>query len=95
MSGASSIVVTNLPPGTYTSTEADPTPAFDLTDISCSDGGSATPSTGNPATRTATFRLDPGETVTCTFTNTERITVRWLKARPFGFQARAVAFTRW
>src|SRR5262245_10489935 len=30
----------NLLPGTYTSTEADPTPPFDLTDISCDDANS-------------------------------------------------------
>jgi hypothetical protein len=66
------IEVDHLVPGTYTSTEADPTPAFDLTGISCDDGSSATASTGNVGTRTATFKLDPGETVTCTFTNRER-----------------------
>jgi hypothetical protein len=63
---------TNLAPGTYTSTESDPTTAFDLTGISCNDGASATPSSGSVATATATFHLDPGETVTCTFTNTAR-----------------------
>jgi hypothetical protein len=66
------IEVDNLKPGTYTSTEADPTPAFDLTGLSCNDGLSATASTVSLATRTATFKLDPGETVTCTFTNRAR-----------------------
>jgi hypothetical protein len=66
------ITVGNLVPGTYTSTESDPTPAFDLTGISCDDGSSATASTVSLATRTATFKLDPGETVTCTFTNRQR-----------------------
>jgi hypothetical protein len=66
------ITVNNLAPGTYTSTEANPTPAFDLTGISCNDGASATASTVNLGTRTATFKLDPGETVTCTFTNRAR-----------------------
>jgi hypothetical protein len=51
-------------PGTYTSTEAVAT-GFDLTSISCDDSDS----TGNTATRTATFHVDPGETTTCTFTN--------------------------
>lgn len=55
-------------PGTYTSTESDPTPAFDLTDISCDDDDS----TGNEGTRTATFEVQPGEDVTCTFTNTQK-----------------------
>ncbi len=58
----------NLTPGTYTATETVPS-NFVLTAISCDDGASATPSSGNVATATATFRLDPGETVTCTFTN--------------------------
>ena len=66
------IVVANLAPGAYTSTEADPTPNFDLTGIVCDDGASATPSTVNLATRTATFRVDPGETVKCTFANRQR-----------------------
>jgi hypothetical protein len=65
------IIVANLPPGTYTSTEADPSPSqFALSSIACDDGGSATPSAGDLATRTATFELDPGETVKCIFTNT-------------------------
>jgi hypothetical protein len=66
------ITVANLVPGTYTSTEADPSPIlFALTSIVCNDGTSANPSTGDLATRTATFNLDPGETVKCTFTNTK------------------------
>jgi hypothetical protein len=48
-------------------------------------------STGSVATRTATFRLDPGETVTCTFTNTQRGHARVVKtvngAAPSGSQA--------
>jgi hypothetical protein len=66
------ITVSNLVPGTYTSTEADPSVIlFALTSIVCNDGSSANPSTGNLATRTATFKLDPGETVRCVFTNTK------------------------
>ena len=59
-------------PGPYTVTEDDPTPAFDLTSITCDDGSSAIPSTWYVVTRTATINLDPDETVTCTFTNTQR-----------------------
>ena len=66
------LTTSNLVPGTYYSTESDPTPAFDLTSIVCNDGSSAHPSSGNTTTRKATFNLDPGETVTCTFTNTQR-----------------------
>jgi uncharacterized cupredoxin-like copper-binding protein/plastocyanin len=66
------ITVANLVPGTYTSTEADPSGIlFALTSITCNDGSSANPSSGNLATRTATFKLDPGETVRCVFTNTK------------------------
>ena len=65
------ITVGNLVPGTYTSTETVPT-GWDLIGLSCNDGLSATPSTPNIGTATATFKLDPGETVTCTFTNKQR-----------------------
>ena len=66
------ITVGNLVPGTYTSTEANPAATlFALTSIVCNDGSSANPSTGNLTTRTATFKLDPGETVRCVFTNTK------------------------
>lgn len=74
-----SITVTDLVPGTYTSTEADPTPDFDLVSIVCDDAAGPTDSTGSVSTRTATFRLDPGETVTCTFTNRQRGTAKVVK----------------
>jgi hypothetical protein len=63
------LVVTNLSPGTYTTTEVDPAPEFELTAVECDDGGSATASSGDPQTRSAIFNIDPGETVTCLFTN--------------------------
>jgi len=66
------LVVAELPPGTYTTTEADPAPQFDLAEVSCDDGGSATVSSGDPATRSANFQIDPGEMVTCVFTNQRR-----------------------
>jgi len=59
------IVVSNLEPGTYTSTEGAAS-GFDLTGIECNDANSA----GSVGTRTATFDLQAGETVKCTFTNT-------------------------
>ena len=58
------IVVPNLLPGTYTSTEAV-TDGWILTSIACNDANS----TGALGTRTATFTLEAGETVKCTFTN--------------------------
>jgi plastocyanin len=72
--GGGTITVANLPTigsATYTSTEAASS-GFDLTGIACDDGSSARASSGNLPTRTATFRLDPGETITCTFTNAKR-----------------------
>lgn len=66
------LVTANLVPGTYTTTQVDPAPAFDLTAVRCDDEGSATTSAGDPMTRSAIFNLDPGEMVTCTFVNTRR-----------------------
>lgn len=72
------IVVSNLMPGTYTSTEGAAT-GWTLRSISCDDGSSANASSGDTSTRTATFKVDPGETVKCTFTNESRGTVRVVK----------------
>jgi len=58
------IVVHDLVPGIYSSTEAE-APGWSLASISCSDANS----TGSVTTRTATFRVEPGEVVKCTFTN--------------------------
>ena len=57
-----------LNPGTYTSTEVAAA-GFVLTSITCDDSNS----TGNVETATATFNLEAGETVTCTFTNTKKM----------------------
>ena len=73
------ITVNNLVPGTYTSSEADPKPDFALGAIVCDDGQSATASTVNLASRLATFELDPGETVTCVFTNVQAGTITIIK----------------
>jgi hypothetical protein len=66
-----SITVSHLKPGKYSSTEAAKT-GWDLTSVTCDDGTSTTPSTGDVPNAKATFNLDPGETVTCTFKNTQR-----------------------
>lgn len=50
-----------LRPGLYSVTQSDPGAEWDLTGVSCSDGSPAD-----------AVQLDPGETVTCTFTNTKR-----------------------
>ena len=73
--GNGTLVVANLTPGTYTTTEVDPAPDFELTAVDCDDGGSATTSSGDAGTRTAVFNIDPGETVICTFTNSQPTTV--------------------
>ena len=61
----------NVVPGPYTVTENDPTPAFGLTDLNCVESG-INNSVGDIGARTATINLEPGETVTCTFTNTSK-----------------------
>ena len=63
----------NVLPDAYTVTETGPTPAFDLTGLSCVDSDTGgTNSSGVTATGIATINVDPGETVTCTYTNTKR-----------------------
>ncbi|MCB0071043.1 MAG: hypothetical protein KDE20_06275, partial [Caldilineaceae bacterium] len=60
----------NFPAGSYTvteSVEAD----WHLVDLTCDDGSSRNPSSGNVATRTATIELDTAEEVRCTFTNAQ------------------------
>ena len=44
---------------------------WDLASITCDDGASATPSTFDTVARTATFKVDPGESVICTFNNSQ------------------------
>lgn len=62
----------NQTPGIYTVTEAV-SPGWTLTGLVCADpdGGSAV----NLGTRTVTIDLDPGESITCTFTNANRGTI--------------------
>ncbi len=57
-------------PGPYSSTETVPT-GWKLTDITCDDGNSS----GDIGTGVATFNVEPGETVKCTFTNTKAATI--------------------
>jgi hypothetical protein len=64
------IVVSNLLPGNYSTTEVDPTP-YILTNIACND----TNSFWNVTARSATFVLEPGEVVKCTFTDTNVLVV--------------------
>lgn len=76
----------SVAPGTYTTTETVPA-GWDLTGISCTDGDSS----GNINTAVATFRVEPGENVTCTYLNRERGKARVVKtvnnAPPSGSQS--------
>jgi hypothetical protein len=40
ISSTGTLITANLTPGTYTSTQADPGPDFELTSVDCDDGGS-------------------------------------------------------
>ena len=59
-------ITQNVAPGAYSSVEGAAT-GWDLTSIACDDSNS----TGSVSTRTASFNVEAGETVTCTFTNTK------------------------
>ncbi len=63
---------TRLTPGSYTVTETDPGPAWDLADLECreSDGGKV--GAADTSAGTVNLYLAPGETVTCVFTNVKR-----------------------
>jgi hypothetical protein len=76
--------VAHVLPGSYTVTEDDQTPAYDLTGLVCDDGPSATPSTTSKQQRTATVGVDPGETVRCVFTNSKRGKVVVVKTEGHG-----------
>jgi len=64
---------TDVVSGTYTITETSPAPAFDLTDLTCEDPDQG--SSIDLGAGAATIDLDAGETITCTFTNTQRGTI--------------------
>lgn len=64
------IEVLDLVPGQYSSVETVPG-GWDLENIQCDDGNS----TGDTGTATATFNVEPGETVTCIFTNVKQATI--------------------
>lgn len=56
----------DVAPGQYVSTEGDLVDNWELTDVSCDDEDSV----GSVGDANATFNVEAGETVTCTFTNT-------------------------
>jgi hypothetical protein len=84
-----SITVANRMPGTYTSEET-PLVGWDLTGISCDDANS----TGDTITGIATFNVEAGEVVTCTFTNTQRGSIEVVKrVLPVGENTQAFTMT--
>ncbi len=71
--GTGSQTFDNVPAGTYTVDELNLPANYDGT-LSCADS-SQTGVASTVAGLTGTINLDPGDTVTCTFTNTERGTI--------------------
>jgi hypothetical protein len=63
-----------LVPGDYSVAEVNIPGDWDLTNVSCNDDDGS-----NPRANPASLVLDPGETITCTFENTERGMVTVLK----------------
>jgi uncharacterized repeat protein (TIGR01451 family)/LPXTG-motif cell wall-anchored protein len=75
-------VFNNVLAGNYTVDETSPTPQWDLTSLQCVDsntGGTASSPSTPTLTPTGTIRLDAGETVTCTYTNTSRGSITVVK----------------
>ena len=95
ISDGQQLTASNVVPGTYTATEDSSTVGFFLSTIECNDGTSATPSSGDVGTRTATMNVDPGETVTCTFTNSEAgaITVQKLASSATANLGETITYT--
>jgi len=58
--------------GAYTVVEGDPGPAWDPTDVQCTDSLGSSIGSTDVASRTASVNLPAGETVTCVFTDTKR-----------------------
>ena len=72
---AGSQTFSNVLPGEYEVSEDDPTPSYDLTNLDCVDPNQDSTFEGSMAN----IDLDPGETVTCTFTNTQRGSIQGKK----------------
>ena len=68
------VISRTVEPGTHSAIE-NPALGWDLTDLTCDDDDSS----GDLQTGEATYRVAPGETVRCTFVNTQRGAVEILK----------------
>jgi len=62
----------NIQAGSYSFTENDPTPAFDLTDLTCVSATGDSSISTNLLTRKATIGLAVADVVDCTYTNRQR-----------------------
>ncbi|MFF2389822.1 DUF5979 domain-containing protein [Agromyces sp. NPDC058104] len=69
--GTASKLFDSVAPGAYTVTETTPAPLYDLTNLSCVEDGT-NDSTVSLGQGKATINVQPGELVTCTYTNTQR-----------------------
>lgn len=69
--GTATKLFDSVPPGVYTVTESTPAPAYDLTNVSCTEDVTGD-SVISLAEGTATITVQPGELVTCSYTNSER-----------------------
>ena len=78
----------DLVPGTYTVSE-DAKSGWDLTAIACTDANSS----GDTGTRTATYRVEAGETVRCVFSNRARGAISIHKEDDGGTVLQGVKFT--
>ncbi len=76
--------------GTYSTTEAVPA-GWSLTSISCDDAGSS----GNVSSATATFNVAPGQTVTCTFTDTKNLAQCTASSIASNFNGTAIKAGNW
>lgn len=63
---------TNITPGQYTVEELTTGTEYDVTKLTCEGDVAGDTSSGDVATGKGTIDLDPGELVTCTYTNTQR-----------------------
>ena len=66
-------------PKTYTVTEDDPTPEYDLIGLACVELDGVENSSTSLSQREATIVVDPGETVQCTYTNRKRGKIELIK----------------
>ena len=78
--------------GDYSVTEADPAPAFDLSELTCT-ATSGSSGTTDLATRTASISLAAGGTVDCTYTNRQRGTITVHKQDDAGNPLAGAVFT--